>query len=98
MLRAPEPVLMLIADITGYTTYLTGTEIDHAQNVLEDLMSAAYEKLAPPFELVKAEGDALFVSAAGGAVSAGMLLDTLDATYFGFRRRLRDVTQATTCE
>jgi uncharacterized protein YndB with AHSA1/START domain len=98
MLRAPEPVLMIIADISGYTSYLTGTEIDHAQNVLEDLLETVYAKLAPPFTMVKAEGDALFLFAPGGQVSGSMLLDTIDACYFAFRRRLRDVTRATTCE
>src|SRR4051812_14495019 len=98
MLRAPEPVLMIIADISGYTTYLTGTEIDHAQNVLEDLLETVYAKLAPPFTMVKAEGDALFLFAAGGEGSGSMLLDTIGACYFAFRRRLRDVTTATTCE
>jgi uncharacterized protein YndB with AHSA1/START domain len=97
MLRAPEPVLMIIADISGYTSYLTGTEIDHAQNVLEDLLETVYSKLAPPFTMVKAEGDALFLFAPDGLVSGSMLLDTIDACYFAFRRRLRDVSQATTC-
>ena len=98
MLRTPEPVLMLIADISGYTTYLSGTEIDHAQNVLEDLLETVVARLAPPFTVIKGEGDAVFLFAAGGAVSGTMLLDALDSCYFGFRRRLRDVTQATTCE
>src|SRR3954471_24294130 len=98
MLRAPEPVLMIIADISGYTSYLTGTEIDHAQNVLEDLLETVYSKLAPPFTMIKSEGDALFLFASGGQISGTMLLDTIDACYFAFRRRLRDVSQATTCE
>jgi uncharacterized protein YndB with AHSA1/START domain len=89
---------MLIADISGYTTYLAGTEIDHAQNVLEDLLETVVAKLAPPFTVIKGEGDAVFLYAAGGSVSGTMLLDALDSCYFGFRRRLRDVTQATTCE
>ncbi len=97
MLRTPEPVLMIIADISGYTSYLSGTEIDHAQNVLEDLLETVYAKLAPPFTMIKAEGDALFLFAPGGQVSGSMLLDTVDACYFAFRRRLRDVSQATTC-
>src|SRR3954468_16253535 len=79
MLRTPEPVLMIIADISGYTSYLTGTEIDHAQNVLEDLLETVYAKLAPAFTMVKAEGDALFLFAPGGRVSGSILLDTIDA-------------------
>lgn len=89
---------MLIADITGYTTYLAGTEIDHAQNVLEDLLEAVVAKLAPPFTVIKGEGDAVFLYAPEGAISETLLLDSIDSSYYGFRRRLRDVTQATSCE
>ena len=66
--------------------------------MLEDLLETVYAKLAPPFAMIKAEGDALFLFAPGGQVSGSMLLDTIDACYFAFRRRLRDVSTATTCE
>jgi len=98
MLRAPEPVLLVIADISGYTAYLAGTEIDHAQNVLQDLLETVVAKLEPQLTLIEVEGDACFTYAPGGSVSGTQLLDTIDACYFAFRRRLRDITQATTCE
>ncbi len=97
MLRTPEPVLMVLADISGYTTYLAGTELDHAENVLQDLLETVVAALAPPFALIEVEGDACFLYARGGQVSGQSLLDSIDATYFAFRRRLRDVRQATTC-
>jgi hypothetical protein len=33
----PEPACLAIADITGYTRFLAGTELDHAQDILADL-------------------------------------------------------------
>ena len=97
MLRPPDPVVMLIADISGYTSYLSGTEIDHAQNVLQDLLETIVARLEPPLKLIEVEGDACFTFAPTADVSGTLLLDTIDAAYFGFRHRLRDVTQATTC-
>ena len=38
MLNAPEPACLVIADISGYTSYLAGVELDHAQDILADLM------------------------------------------------------------
>ena len=32
----PDPTCFLIADISGYTEYLSGVEIDHAQDILAD--------------------------------------------------------------
>jgi hypothetical protein len=98
VLRTPEPVLMVLADISGYTSYLAGTELDHAENVLQDLLETVVGALSPPFTLVEVEGDACFLFARGGSVSGQSLLDSVDATYFAFRRRLRDVRQATTCQ
>lgn len=31
---APERTCLLIADIAGYTSYLAGVELDHAQDIL----------------------------------------------------------------
>jgi hypothetical protein len=36
-LRGTESGCLAIADISGYTAYLAGAELDHAQGVLEDL-------------------------------------------------------------
>jgi uncharacterized protein YndB with AHSA1/START domain len=97
MLQA-EPVCLLIADISGYTSYLTGVELDHSQDILADLVSTIVTALRPTFRLAKLEGDAAFVFAPAGKLDASILLDTVERCYFGFRRRRRDVSQATSCE
>ena len=93
----PEPVCLLIADISGYTRYLAGVELDHAQDILADLIGTVVTALRPTFRLAKLEGDAAFVYAPAGALDASLLLDTVERCYFGFRRRRRDVRQATSC-
>jgi uncharacterized protein YndB with AHSA1/START domain len=115
MLR-PEPYQLLIADISGYTEYLSGVEIDHAHDILADLIGTVVTALRPTFRLAKLEGDAAFCyapaaddgaaadeggTAAGQgrpAVDGSQLLDTIEHCYFGFRRRRRDIGQATSCE
>src|SRR3954449_11579494 len=98
MQAAPQPACFLIADISGYTRYLTGVELDHAQDILADLMGAVVSALRPTFRLAKLEGDAVFTFALGETVDGSMLLDTIERCYFGFRRRRRDVRQSTSCE
>jgi uncharacterized protein YndB with AHSA1/START domain len=94
----PESLSMVIADISGYTTYLAGVELDHAQDILGDLISTVATALRPTFRLAKLEGDAAFVVAPAERIDASLLLDTIERCYFGFRRRRRDVRQATSCE
>jgi uncharacterized protein YndB with AHSA1/START domain len=98
MLSQPEPACLVIADISGYTGFLAGAELDHAQDILADLMSTVVAAFRPTFKLAKLEGDAAFVYALTPAVDAAQLQDTVERCYFGFRRRLRDIQQASTCE
>jgi hypothetical protein len=98
MLNQPEPACLVIADITGYTGFLAGAELDHAQDILADLMATVVGALRPTFKLAKLEGDAAFVYAITPAIDAAQLQDTVERCYFLFRRRLRDIGQASTCE
>lgn len=97
-LRQTESGCLAIADISGYTSYLAGAELDHAQDVLEDLTETVVRALSPPMTLSKLEGDAVFVYVPGTRVDASMLLDTLDAAYFAFRRRQDAIDRATQCD
>jgi hypothetical protein len=98
MLSGAHPTCLLIADISGYTGYLAGVEIDHAQDIMADLVSTIVTALRPAFRLAKLEGDAAFMYAPAEKVDGSLLLDTIERCYFGFRRRRRDVRQATSCE
>ena len=98
MLAVAQPACFLIADISGYTGYLADVELDHAQDILADLIGAVVTALRPNFRLAKLEGDAAFTYAMGDTVDGSMLLDTIERCYFGFRRRRRDVRQATACD
>jgi hypothetical protein len=95
---AAQPTCFLIADISGYTGYLADVELDHAQDILADLVGAVVTALRPNFRLAKLEGDAAFTFMTAETVDGSMLLDTIERCYFGFRRRRRDVRQATSCE
>ena len=98
MLPAAQPTCFLIADISGYTGYLADVELDHAQDILADLIGAVVTALRPNFRLAKLEGDAAFTYMTAEKIDGSMLLDTIERCYFGFRRRRRDVRQATSCE
>ena len=93
----PEPMCFLIADISGYSGYLATVELDHAQDILADLIGTIVSSLRPTFRLAKLEGDAAFTYAPAEALDGSLLMDAIERCYFGFRRRRRDVRQATSC-
>jgi uncharacterized protein YndB with AHSA1/START domain len=98
MLPKPEPAYFAIADISGYTSFLATAELDHAQDIVADFLDTVVKGLRPPFRLAKFEGDAAFVYAAAEKVDGSLLQDAIEGAYFKFRRRLRDVRQASRCE
>lgn len=97
-LPTAETGCLLIADVSGYTSYLLGSELEHAEDVLADLTETIVGALSPTFHIAKLEGDAVFAYVPSESTEASMVLDTVEHTYFAFRDRLRDVVQATTCD
>src|SRR5205814_3269609 len=89
---------VLIADVSGYTRFLNGAELDHAQDIIADVMDTVLTRLRPPFRLAKFEGDAAFVYAIADKSDGSLLQDAIESAYFAFRQRLRNVKQSTSCD
>lgn len=98
MASTPETGYLLIADLTGYTAYLSSGEIEHAPTIAGDLLETVVGRLEPPFRLAKLEGDAAFLFVEDGRAEPSLLIDAFVAAYLAFRRRLRSIEQATSCD
>jgi Protein of unknown function (DUF2652) len=89
---------LLLADITGYTAFLTGTELEHANGVIEDLTDSVVQNLPTPLRLLKLEGDAVFVYAPADVFSnAERVLELIERCYIAFGDRISDMVRLTTC-
>jgi uncharacterized protein YndB with AHSA1/START domain len=98
MTAPPETGFLVIADLTGYTAYLSRSELEHAPAIAGDLLETIVGRLDPPFRLAKFEGDAAFLYVEDGRADGSLLLDAVEASYLAFRRRLRSIDQATSCD
>ena len=92
------PACLIIADISGYTEYLAGVDLEHAQDILADLMTTVVKALRPPFKLSKLEGDAAFVYVPTEHMDGSVLMDSIEGCYFALRHRLTSIYQASVCE
>jgi uncharacterized protein YndB with AHSA1/START domain len=97
MATNPELGYLLIADLTGYTAYLSRSELEHAPVIAGDLLETIVGRLEPPFRLAKLEGDAAFLFVEDGRADGPLLVDAIEAAYLAFRRRLRSIEAATAC-
>lgn len=89
----------LIADITGYTTYLSESELEHAQKTLTDLLELVVRQTRPPLTVAQLEGDAVLSYAlAEGFVTAQTFLERIEETYVEFRRAIDLMVLNNTCK
>jgi len=96
--RAGERYLLL-ADISGYTGFMTGVhqthgidflgEIPAGYSVLGSLLDAVIEGVEPEFEVVKLEGDAVFAVAPAASLDGqgDLVLEKLETMYESFTGR-----------
>jgi Protein of unknown function (DUF2652) len=88
----------LIADISGYTEFLAGSELDHAQAIMQALLGSLIGAIAAPLKLAKIEGDAIFCYAPSEAVTRPRtVLDGVDDLYARFSATLEHTLRNTTC-
>ena len=89
---------LLLADISGYTAFLTGTELEHANAIVRELTTLVRIRLSPPMRFLKLEGDAVFCHADEASFEHGeRLVELIEACYFDFSNRLLDMERETTC-
>jgi hypothetical protein len=89
---------LVIADISGYTRYLTSSELEHAQQVLGSLMELLVDRTLPPLRVAGLQGDAVFsYGVAGGVLGGQSLVEMIEATYVAFRRAVEQMVLNTTC-
>jgi uncharacterized protein YndB with AHSA1/START domain/class 3 adenylate cyclase len=89
---------LVLADISGYTAFLSQTELDHAHEILTDLLETILTRFKSVLTVHKIEGDAIFAYAPEPPVVRGeALLELIEATYTAFRERMKNVRRHTTC-
>ena len=102
---APVPVILIIADISGYTRYMTANAktLAHSQVIITELVKAIVRQIELPLEVAKLEGDAVFLYGrkqdgsrpwpeARRIIGAKLL-----AFFRMFGEKLAELRQSTTC-
>jgi hypothetical protein len=102
---APEPVLLIIADISGYTRYMTANAktLAHSQTIITELVMAIIHTVELPLEVAKLEGDAVFLfcrkesGAKPWPEAKREIGDKLLIFFRMFGEKVRELSQSTTC-
>lgn len=84
----------MLADISGYTTFVTQTEMDHSWEILHELLEVMVRSAEGTMDVSQVEGDAiLFIS----GLEDERVIEAIENTFISFHRRRRDMVAVTTC-
>ena len=88
----------IITDISGYTEYLTGSELDHANEILQSLFDAQLNAVKHPFLISGFRGDAIFMYVPEtNFVQSQSFIEALENFYIVFEDTLQQMQYNTTC-
>lgn len=88
----------IITDISGYTEFLTHSELDHAHDILQSLFKAQLDYIKPPFVISGFQGDAILMYIpAGSYYQPQSVFEALENLYCSFSSTLEEMQFHTTC-
>lgn len=93
-----EDGALVLADISGFTEFVTQTELEHGPPMIAELLEAVMQEISPPLEIQEVEGDAIFALGPDRVVERpAKLLDALDQAFVAFKSRQREMQADESC-
>jgi len=87
-----------LADISGFTAYLVGVELEHAGDILKELLEYLAGQIRPQFSVLDYDTDSVFAYASDSKIDRFETLSgIIESTYAGFKNRLQAMSRRITC-
>jgi uncharacterized protein YndB with AHSA1/START domain len=86
--------VLVHADISGYTRYVSRTAIQDSSATVRELLGVLVHEIGGTLEPAQFEGDSVTFA---GDVEAHQMVDLLERAYVAFKRRLREMQKCNTC-
>jgi hypothetical protein len=93
-----EPATILLPDISGYTEFLTKTELVHSSHIINELLDAILAANSGDFELSEVEGDALLLYRKGKPVEPDALVRLCLGMFESFHTQLKIIERDSLCQ
>jgi len=91
-----QKATILIPDISGYTHFLTKTELSHSTHIVNELLQVIADSIQPKFTLAEIEGDAL-LTYASDKVPLGEIEELVAETFKNFHYFLKVIERDSVC-
>jgi hypothetical protein len=94
----PQFGYFLLADISGFSSYLAGVELEHAGGILQKLLEGIARNIEPVFRVQDFQIDSVFAFVPEAGIRRfENLYRLVDDTYVEFKRNLTEISSHITC-
>ncbi len=95
---APQPTLLFVPDISGFTRFVNETEISHSRHIISELLETIIDADALGLTVSEIEGDAILFYRQGGAPGTAELLAQVERMYVAFHAHLKTYERQRICQ
>lgn len=94
----PQYGYFLLADISGFSSYLAGVELEHAGGILQKLLEGIARRIEPVFRVQDFDVDSVFAFVSeAGIRHFEELFRLVENTYVEFKGNLTEISNHITC-
>jgi len=93
-----DNVLFFIPDISGFTRFVTETEVSHSQHIIQELLELLVDANQLGLEVSEFEGDAVLFFRTGTPPSLAELLAQARKMFVDFHSRLKQIEILRVCQ
>ena len=93
-----ENGVLVLADISGFTAFVTTMALEHGPAIIAELLEAVMGRISPPLDIQEVEGDAVFaVGPDRAVVPHEKLFALLDEAFVAFKDKQREMVADMSC-
>ena len=89
---------IFIADISGYTEFLSSTELEHSSHIINELLKVLVDSNTTDLTLAEIEGDALLFYRTGEPLPFGEMAHQVVVMFSNFHTRLKIIERDSICQ
>ena len=94
----PQPMLIFIPDITGFSKFVNDTDIAHSQHIIEELLEIIINANEIGLEVSEIEGDAVLFYKQGPLNNMDKLLSQVESMYSKFHTHIKRYEHTRICQ
>ena len=95
---AARPMLIFIPDISGFSKFVSNTDITHSQHIIEELLETIINANEIGLQVSEIEGDAVLFYKEGELDNTSTLLAQIELMYANFHTHLKMYEHARICQ